>query len=135
MSSLNINKPIVGVPFRNGDWNVAWLGKQAGWLEGSSFPTWDGNSVITSHVYLSNGLPGPFVSLSALKYGDKVIVHAFGQKYTFEVRSNETVAPNNVSAFQHEERPWVTLVTCREYDEKTDSYRKRRIQVRHLSAA
>ena len=48
-----------------------------------------------------------------------------GQKYTFEVRSNETVAPNDVSAFKHEQRPWLTLVTCREYDEKTNSYRKR----------
>lgn len=123
--SLHIDIPIVGVPSRNGDWNVSWLGRQAGWLEGSSFPTWNGNSVLTSHVYLSNGSPGPFVSLSKLKYGDKVVIHAYGQKYTFEVRSNETVNPNDTSAFQHEERPWLTLVTCKEYDEKTNTYRKR----------
>jgi sortase (surface protein transpeptidase) len=42
-----------------------------------------------------------------------------------EGRSNEIVAPNDVSAFRHEERPWLTLVTCRECDEKTNSYRKR----------
>jgi LPXTG-site transpeptidase (sortase) family protein len=123
--ALNTNLPIVGVPQRNGDWNVSWLGRQAGWLEGTSFPTWNGNSVITSHVYLSNGMPGPFVDLSKLRYGEKVVIHAYGQKYTFEVRSNEIVDPKDISAFRHEERPWVTLVTCREYDEKTNMYRKR----------
>jgi LPXTG-site transpeptidase (sortase) family protein len=123
--SLSINIPIVGVPLRNGDWNVTWLGRQAGWLEGSAFPSWNGNSVITSHVYLSNGLPGPFVNLGTLKYGEKVLIHAYGQSYTFEVRSNEIVDPNDTSAFRHEEKPWLTLITCREYDEKTKTYRKR----------
>lgn len=123
--SLSINIPIVGVPLRNGNWNVSWLGSQAGWLEGSAFPTWNGNSVITSHVYLSNGLPGPFANLNKLKYGDRVVIHAYGQKYTFEVRSNAVVEPNDTSAFRHEARPWLTLVTCREYDEKFNTYRKR----------
>jgi LPXTG-site transpeptidase (sortase) family protein len=123
--SLNINIPIVGVPFRNGDWNISWLNTQAGWLEGSAFPGWNGNSVLTSHVYLSNGLPGPFVNLSKLTYGEHVMIHAFGQEYIFEVRSNDVVEPNDPRAFQHEEKPWLTLVTCREYDEETNSYRKR----------
>ena len=123
--SLKISIPVVGVPLRNGDWNVSWLGSQAGWLEGTAFPSWSGNSVITSHVYLSSGLPGPFVSLGKLRYGELAIIHAYGQKYIFEVRSNEIVAPDDPSAFQHEERPWLTLVTCREYNEQTDTYRKR----------
>jgi LPXTG-site transpeptidase (sortase) family protein len=123
--ALKINVPVVGVPLRNGDWNVSWLGSQAGWLEGTAFPSWKGNSVITSHVYLSSGLPGPFVSLGKLRYGEVAIIHAYGQKYMFEVRSNEIVAPSDPSAFQHEERPWLTLVTCQEYDEQTNTYRKR----------
>jgi LPXTG-site transpeptidase (sortase) family protein len=123
--ALNINIPVVGVPLRDGDWNVSWLGSQAGWLEGTAFPSWKGNSVITGHVYLSNGLPGPFVSLGKLRFGELAIIHAYGQKYIFEVRSNEIVAPDDPSAFKHEERPWLTLVTCREYDEQTDTYRKR----------
>ena len=125
ISSLGVDIPIVGVPQRNGEWNVSWLGRQAGWLEGSAFPSWSGNSVLTSHVYSSNGLPGPFVNLHTLKYGDQVIVHAFGQKYTFEVRTNAVVEPNDTSALKHEERPWLTLVTCKDYDEKTNTYRKR----------
>jgi LPXTG-site transpeptidase (sortase) family protein len=123
--SLGVNLPIVGVPLQNGTWNVSWLDQQAGWLEGSAFPSWKGNSVLTSHVYLATGLPGPFVNVHKLKYGDKVIIHAYGQRYTFEVRSNEIVSPSDTSAFRHEEKAWLTLVTCKEYDEKTNSYRKR----------
>ena len=123
--SLGIKIPVVGVPLKNGTWNVAWLGKQVGWLEGSAFPSWNGNSVLTSHVYLANGLPGPFVNLNNLKYGDQIVIHAYGQKYAFEVSSSRLVEPNDTSIFKHEEKPWLTLVTCKEYDEKTNTYRKR----------
>jgi LPXTG-site transpeptidase (sortase) family protein len=101
------------------------LGRQAGWLEGTAFPSWSGNSVLTSHVYLSNGLPGPFVNLNNLKFGDRIIIHAYGQKYVFEVQSNQVVEPKDVSGLKHEEKSWVTLVTCKEYDAKTNTYRKR----------
>jgi large repetitive protein len=116
---------MVGVPKKNGTWNVSWLGEQAGWLEGSAFPSWSGNSVLTSHVYLPNGLPGPFVNLNKLKYGDRVIVHAYGQKYTFAVQTNTVVEPTDATVMKHEEKSWLTLVTCKDYDEKTNTYRKR----------
>jgi LPXTG-site transpeptidase (sortase) family protein len=123
--SLGIKIPVVGVPLKDGNWNVSWLGNQAGWLEGTAFPSWNGNSVLTSHVYLSNGLPGPFVGLSKLRFGDKIIIHAYGQKYTFEVQANMVLGPNDTSAFKHEEKPWLTLVTCKEYDQKSNTYLQR----------
>jgi len=120
--SLGVKIPIVGVPKENGTWNVAWLENEAGWLEGSAFPSWNGNSVLTSHVYLSSGLPGPFVNLDKLKYGDQIVIHAYGQKYTFAVQTNTVVAPTDTSMMKHEEKPWLTLVTCKDYDEKTNTY-------------
>jgi LPXTG-site transpeptidase (sortase) family protein len=117
--------PIVGVPFVKGNWDVSWLDKNAGWLNGTAFPTWVGNSVITGHVYLSDGKPGPFVDLGKLKYGDRVIVHAYGSVYTYEIRENRTVSPDNVSAFKHEEKSWITLITCKTYDESTKTYSRR----------
>lgn len=122
---LSVNIPIVGVPKKDEAWNVAWLGNQAGWLEGSAFPSWNGNSVLTSHVYLPNGRPGPFAKLHELKTGDQVIVHAFGQKYIFEVLSNAIIAPNDRSVMQHKESPWLTLVTCTDYDQKAGTYKNR----------
>ena len=123
--SLGVKMTVVGIPFRKCGWDVSWLANQAGWLEGTAFPSWKGNSVLTSHVYSSNGRPGPFINLGNLKYGDKIIVHASGQQYVFEVRTNAIVAPNNTSVLKHEERSWLTLVTCKEFDQKSQTYRKR----------
>jgi LPXTG-site transpeptidase (sortase) family protein len=125
--SLGVKIPIVGVPKKDGTWNVAWLGNEAGWLEGSAFPSWKGNSVLTGHVYLYNGKPGPFAKLIDLQYGDKVIVHAYGQKYTFVVQTNMAVKPNDSSVMKHEETPWLTLITCRDYDAKNDTYINRTV--------
>jgi len=122
---LSVDIPIVGVPKTDGTWNVSWLANQAGWLEGSAFPSWNGNSVLTSHVYLSNGKPGPFAKLHELKTGDQVIVRAFGQKYIFEVQTNAIVSPTDRTVMRHEEKPWLTLVTCTDYDFKTDTYKNR----------
>ncbi|RPI93025.1 MAG: sortase [Chloroflexi bacterium] len=47
------------------------------------------------------------------------------QKYIFEVRENVVVEPDDTSVLKHETKSWLTLITCKEYDEKTDTYRKR----------
>jgi LPXTG-site transpeptidase (sortase) family protein len=123
---LSVQMPIVGVPQANGSWDVSWLGNQAGWLNGTAFPSWAGNSVLTGHVYDSYGNAGPFVHLNLLWWGDKVIVHAWGTQYVFEVRQVTQVEPGAVSSvIKHEELSWVTLITCRIYDETRDLYKYR----------
>ena len=41
--ALGVKQSIVGVP--GPDWDVTWLGSQIGYLQGTAFPTWNGNSV------------------------------------------------------------------------------------------
>lgn len=123
---LGLQAPIMGVPPTANSWDVTWLSTQIGWLQGSAFPTWAGNSVLTAHVYDVNGNPGPFGNLNTLRYGDQIIVHAFGQQYIYEVQSTSTVSPNAVaSVIKHEELPWLSLLTCQGYNEKTNSYKNR----------
>lgn len=127
---LGIQMDIVGVPQANGEWDVTWLGTDAGWLEGSAFPTLTGNSVLTGHVWNADNTAGPFRNIDSLWYGDKVIVHAWDEDYIYEVRSVSQVKPYNTAAMlKHEDLAWLTLVTCRNYDENTDEY-KHRILVR-----
>ena len=115
--------PIVGVPQTDGNWDVTWLGNSAGWLNGTAFPTWAGNSVLTGHVYGADGQPGPFVHINGLWYGDQIIIHAGGGAYVYEVRQVMQVTPGAVSAaITHEQAPWVTLIACRGYDEASNSY-------------
>lgn len=122
---LKLKLPIVGVPMLNKTWDVNWLLNQAGWLEGTAFPGFDGNSVLTSHVTLSYGQPGPFANLYKLNLGDKIFVHAFGDLHIYEIKSIKKVDSTDPSIFQHEDKSWLTLVTCADYNEKAETYLKR----------
>jgi LPXTG-site transpeptidase (sortase) family protein len=118
---------VVGVPILEDGWDLTWLWDQAGYLEGTAFPGTAGNSVITAHVYLPDGLPGPFANLNTLRWGDRIFLSFNGQRYTYEVRTNTSVLPADTSPFRHEELSWLTLVTCLGYDSKTDTYRYRQV--------
>jgi LPXTG-site transpeptidase (sortase) family protein len=119
--------PILSVPVVNGEWDVTWLGDSAGWLEGTAFPTYAGNTGITAHVWDANNNPGPFANLKNLRHGDEVKVHAWGYVYTYEVRYNYLVRPDNPYVMQHEEYDWVTLLTCESYNPDLEIYRFRRV--------
>ncbi len=124
---LGINIPIVGVPQSADGWDVSWLGNSAGYLAGSAFPTWAGNTVITGHVWDAYNRPGVFAELKSLKYGDQVQIHAWGQTYTYEVRESKLVTKKNLNAaFESEEYDWVTLVTCEFYNPFNGEYLFRR---------
>jgi LPXTG-site transpeptidase (sortase) family protein len=123
--SLGLKSAIVGVPVNEaGEWDVTWLGNQVGWLNGTAFPTWNGNSLLTAHVTDTNGNPGLFVDLGKMSWGNKILIHSWGQIYTYEVRSvNLWISPDSISAVtKHEELPWITMITCHDYNEKLDTY-------------
>ncbi len=131
---LGVRIPIVGIPRSGNSWDLTWLWKEAGWLNGTAFPTWAGNSVLTAHVYLANGLPGPFVNLNTLVWGDSIIVYLDGQEYIYQVREVRLVRPDDLSILRHEELPWLTLLTCRGYDPAHDTYQWR-LAVRAVQVA
>jgi LPXTG-site transpeptidase (sortase) family protein len=127
--SLGVKAPIVGVPKSEGGWDVSWLGNSVGWLEGSAFPTWPGNTVLTGHVWDADNTPGIFASIKTLKYGDRFTIRAFGQTYVYEVRENTWVwGGSGISkVFKHEEYDWVTLLSCEGYNPLTGKYLFRRM--------
>ncbi|MCP4142242.1 MAG: class F sortase, partial [Chloroflexi bacterium] len=125
--TLGLSTPIVGVPVNAGEWDVTWLGNDAGYLAGSAFPTWTGNTVITGHVWDAWNQPGIFAELKTLQHGDRVQIQAFGQTYTYEVRESKLVRQKNVrDAFQSSDYDWLTLVTCEFYNPFTGEYLFRR---------
>jgi LPXTG-site transpeptidase (sortase) family protein len=126
--SLNQKLTIVGVPQTDDTWDVTWLGNSAGWLNGSAFPTWAGNTVLTGHVWDAYNKPGPFANLKTLKYGDQIKIHAWGQVYTYEVRESKLISSRNVkTVLKHEEYDWVTLLSCEFYNPVTGNYIFRRM--------
>jgi LPXTG-site transpeptidase (sortase) family protein len=119
---LGLKTSIVGVPLIQSGWDLTWLWSQAGYLEGTAYPGLSGNTVLTAHVYLPNGLTGPFLSLGILRWGDQIILHANGQRYIYEVRTVQQVASNDFSMFKHETRSWLTLITCKGYSNRINGY-------------
>jgi LPXTG-site transpeptidase (sortase) family protein len=127
--ALGIEESIVGVPYGENTWDITWLKDNIGWLAGTAYPTWAGNTVLTGHLYTSDGKAGPFVGLGTLKWGDEILIHQDGKVYTYAVRSvREKVSPKDTSYItRHEVYDWITLMTCQGYDESSESYRYRTV--------
>ena len=126
--ALGLKSAIVGVPQEPHGWDVTWLGDNIGYLEGTAFPTWAGNTVLTAHVWDAFNKPGPFVNLKKLKYGERFYIHLNDKIYTYELRQNQLISPDDINVIMnHEELDWVTLLTCEDYNEKTDAYSYRRM--------
>lgn len=123
--SIDSAMNITNVPVIDGNWDVTWLGDQIGYLDGTAFPTLAGNTVLTGHNYLPNGLPGPFNKLDTLGYGDQIIIHAWGQKHIYEVRDTGLVSSWNKKPLRSSDYDMLTLLTCKGFDEISDSYRYR----------
>lgn len=120
--SLGVELPIVGVPLTGEGWDVTWLGNSAGYLEGTAYPTWAGNTAITAHVWDSDNNPGPFVNLHSLKHGDQIIIHAWGLKHIYEVRNVMQVKPDKLNVLPHSDYDMLTLITCKEFNESSGEY-------------
>lgn len=123
--TLNVQVMVLGVP-RNGlGWDVNWLGDAVGYLEGTTFPTWDGNSVLVGHKVNALGMDSVFSMLSNLVFGDRVVIHAWGQQYTYEVRSIDWVDANDLSVLEDADENMLTLITCDGFDRSSGEYHLR----------
>ena len=119
---LKVNTSIVGVESKQGNWDVSWLQNQVGWLNGTAYPTWKGNSVLTAHVVNADGKPGVFSKLKSLGVGEYIFVSSAGYRYTYKVVTNAIVEPTDASVMKHENKSFLTLITCDSYDETTGTY-------------
>ncbi|MEO5886601.1 MAG: sortase, partial [Anaerolineales bacterium] len=126
---IKVKTSIAGVQLGKAGWDVSWLQDQAGWLNGTAYPTWKGNSVLTAHVVNADGKPGVFNGLKHLGVGEYIFIYNSGYRYTYKVVLNELVQPDDINVLRHEEKAYLTLITCDTYDEKTGTY-LRRVAVR-----
>ena len=126
--SLGVNVSIVGVNRKNDGWDLTWLGNNAGYLDGSAYPTWVGNTVLTGHAVNADGAPGVFAYIRDLQIGDQIRIHFGGQIFIYEVRENHRVLPTDLkTVFKHETYSWLTLVTCEDYNNARKTYNYRRM--------
>ena len=123
--SLGVDAEILGVPEREGDWDVSWLGDSVGWLQNTAWPASSkaGNAVITGHSYNYLGRPGVFSGLDRLSYGCSISVTAFGETFIYLVEDVQTVFADTPQVMsQKTDVPELTLITCKYYNEATNQY-------------
>ena len=127
--SLSIIAEIVSVPFTDGEYPVAWLGRSAGMLEGSAMPG-EGRTYLTGHNHLSTTEAGPFALLKWLEEGDRIFVtDPNGGMKSFTVYASESIGEADFAALERiasaADDPLI-LITCE--DEKiSGGYASRRI--------
>jgi len=119
---IKVNTSIVGVQIKDGGWDLSWLQSQVGWLNGTAYPTWKGNSVLTGHVVNADGKPGVFTRLKYLEVGELIFIYNSGYRYTYQVVSNQSAEPDDPTVLEHLDKPYITLVTCDSYDVGSNSY-------------
>ena len=126
--TLGINFPIVGAAITKIGWDLTWLQNNVAYLEGSAYPTLEGNTVLMAHATDANNNLGPFSDIKGMQSGQKIYLHSNGQSYIYQVQENKKILPSDIStAFKHEEYSWITLVTCEDYNAKTGVYDYRRM--------
>ncbi|MFT3890057.1 MAG: sortase [Anaerolineales bacterium] len=122
---LHLKTSIVGVEKKDETWDVSWLQDQVGWLNGTSYPTLKGNSLLTGHVVNADGKPGIFFHLKYLKIGEYIFIYTGSYRYTYQVKSNQIVKPDDISVIEHEADSYLTLLSCDDYDEALGTYVQR----------
>ena len=118
------------MPREGNGWDLDWLGDAVGHLAGTAYPLWAGNTVISGHVTLPQGKPGPFSEIHKLREGDPIIIHNSGNAYLYEVRHVYQTSPTNLNVLKRSyDYDWLTLITCSQYDPQKEAYRSRTVVV------
>jgi LPXTG-site transpeptidase (sortase) family protein len=123
---LSLHTQVVGVQRQGNQWDVNWLTTTVGHLAGTAFPSHIGNTVIAGHVNLPDGSQGPFAAIDQLQWGDEIILQLEGNQLVYEVRSIYTTTPNDLEVLEKSDGyDWVTLITCTNFQEHSNSYSQR----------
>ena len=126
LPTLDRDVELVTMPREGNSWAAAWLGADAGILEGSALPG-EGVSLIAGHNTLNDTDYGPFALLSTLEVNDTVMVREeSGALKLFRVYANELLEPDDMerlSALAGDDA--LVLLTC-ENESPSGTYLNRR---------
>jgi LPXTG-site transpeptidase (sortase) family protein len=123
---LNVDAEVRYIPFEDETWDVSELGLDIAWLGGTSSPGLESNTVLAGHVtamFLGNG---PFRYLNSLHPGDLVRVYTEWNVYTYAVREQMVVKPNDSMVVGATEKAQLTLITCTGWNDEYGVYTSRR---------
>mgnify|MGYP005839020239 CR=1 FL=1 len=111
-------------------WETRYLGDAVGHLQGTSWlDDPGGNIVLAGHVETAFGTAGPFAHLFETQPGDTIILNEGARQQVYRVVSIERADPEAMRYVAQDGRPRLTLITCDDWDNATQSYRSRLIVI------
>jgi LPXTG-site transpeptidase (sortase) family protein len=108
-------------------WDLSDLEQDVAVLEDIPDQQPENNILLAGHITVYNGSNGPFRYISKLEPGQQVILYNDQFKYTYTVRDQVLVYPDDIYVLQDTSKPQLTLITCATWDEETLSYLRRRV--------
>ncbi len=125
--SLKVNANLISKSYSQLTWDLTNLGQDVAALEDIPEQQSENNIVLAGHVTVYNGSNGPFRYLWKLGPGQQIILFNDQFKYTYTVRDQVLVYPDERSVLEDTAFPQLTLITCTTWDEETLSYLRRRV--------
>lgn len=132
--SLKINTAVVSKPYSELSWDLTTLGQDVALLGNIPNQTSANNVVMAGHVTVRDGSNGPFRYLWKLVPGDQILLEEGNLTYTYTVREQVLVYPDESSVLEDTQDPQLTLITCTTWDEETKSYLRRRVIIAELES-
>jgi LPXTG-site transpeptidase (sortase) family protein len=123
--TLKVNGKVVLKSYSELSWDLTTLGQDIAVLDDIPGQSTENNIIFAGHVTVRNGSNGPFRSLWKLNPGEKIILHDDQFVYTYIVRDQVLVYPEDSSVLADTSHPQLTLITCHTWDEETLSYLRR----------
>ena len=132
--SLKINTSVVLKPYSELSWDLTTLGQDVAHLGDIPNQTSVNNIVMAGHVTVRDGSNGPFRYLWKLVPSDRILLEVGNSTYTYTVREQVLVYPDETSVLEDTQTPQLTLITCTTWNEETLSYLRRRVIVADLES-
>jgi LPXTG-site transpeptidase (sortase) family protein len=128
--ALALDRPVVTVPIRAGNWDLNGLDDNVGWLETTGQKPGEALAMaFVGHITLTATRRGPFADLWKLPVGAEIIYRLGATDYIYGVKYKVNASPDEAWRLYVQDGQTLLLVTCTEWDYTTFSYAKRLIVV------
>ena len=125
--SLKVNANVISKSYSQLTWDLTGLEQNVALLEDVPEQQPINNILLAGHITVYNGSNGPFRYLWQLEPGQQIILYNDQYKYTYTVRDQVLVYPDETSILKDTSEPQLTLITCTTWDVATLSYLRRRV--------
>ena len=122
---ISLDTEVKYVPYDGYSWLINGLREEVAWMGNTSWPGLGGNTALAGHVTVAGLGDGPFRHLDELLAGEVVILYTEKKMYTYNVRESRITDDGDMSVTLASDNPQITLITCTEWDQASQTYLKR----------